>query len=79
MTAIVGMARALAVATVAEGVETADQGAAVTALGCGHGQGYFFARPAPADDITELVRDSTPLTERAAEISALVPTIASLA
>jgi diguanylate cyclase (GGDEF)-like protein/PAS domain S-box-containing protein len=79
VTAIIGMASALAVATIAEGVETVDQGAAVIALGCKRAQGYFFARPGPADDITKLVRDSTPLTERAAEISALTPMVASAA
>jgi EAL domain-containing protein (putative c-di-GMP-specific phosphodiesterase class I) len=59
--AIVGMASALAVGTVAEGVETADQAAAVAALGCQHAQGYFFARPAPAERTTQLVRDNMPL------------------
>lgn len=45
VTAIVGVAGALAVGTVAEGVETAEQTAAVAALGCEHAQGFFFARP----------------------------------
>jgi EAL domain-containing protein (putative c-di-GMP-specific phosphodiesterase class I) len=35
---------------VAEGIETADQLAALRALGCDRGQGYHFARPLePAD------------------------------
>jgi len=73
VTAIVGMARALAVETVAEGVETAEQTAAVTALGCSYAQGYFFARPAPAEQITALMRDDQPLRDRAAEAHALAP------
>lgn len=77
VTAIVGMARALAVGTIAEGVETAEQTAAVTALGCKHAQGYFFARPAAAEQITQLVRDDTPLRERAAEARALAPNYVS--
>jgi diguanylate cyclase (GGDEF)-like protein/PAS domain S-box-containing protein len=70
VTAIIGMARAMALSTIAEGVETADQGAAVVALGCSRGQGYFFARPTPAEGITDLVHDSTPLSQRAALINA---------
>jgi diguanylate cyclase (GGDEF)-like protein/PAS domain S-box-containing protein len=73
VTAIVGIARALAVGTVAEGVETAEQAAAVAAIGSERAQGYFFARPAPADEVAGLVRDDTPLRERAAEARALVP------
>jgi diguanylate cyclase (GGDEF)-like protein/PAS domain S-box-containing protein len=78
VTAIVGMARALAVATVAEGVETAVQTAAVALLGCQRAQGYFFARPAPAEDISQLVRDNTTLRERAVEASTLIPSIPSI-
>ncbi len=77
VTAIVGMARALAVATVAEGVETAVQAAAVAVLGCERAQGYFFARPVPADEISQLVRDNTTLRERAAEAGALIPPVPS--
>jgi diguanylate cyclase (GGDEF)-like protein len=73
VTAIVGMARGLALETVAEGVETAEQAAAVAALGCDCAQGYYFARPAPAEEIARLVRDDTQMRERAAQAMALVP------
>jgi EAL domain-containing protein (putative c-di-GMP-specific phosphodiesterase class I) len=66
VTAIVGMASALGLGTVAEGVETANQAAAVAALGCQHAQGYFYARPAPAERTTRFVRDNTPLPVRVA-------------
>jgi diguanylate cyclase (GGDEF)-like protein/PAS domain S-box-containing protein len=78
VTAIVGMARALAVATVAEGVETAAQTAAVALLGCQRAQGYFFARPAPADEISQLIKDNTTLRRRVVEASALIPPVPSL-
>jgi diguanylate cyclase (GGDEF)-like protein/PAS domain S-box-containing protein len=72
VTAIVGMAHALEVGAIAEGVETAEQAAAVSALGCSRAQGYYFARPGPAEQITQLTRDET-LAERAAAASALGP------
>ncbi|GGY02550.1 EAL domain-containing protein [Massilia dura] len=46
--AIVSMAKALDMAVVAEGVETAGQLEALVALGCDEGQGYLFAAPMPA-------------------------------
>ncbi len=71
VTAIIGMAHALSVGTVAEGVETAGQAAAVASLGCKHAQGYFFARPGSAEQITQLVRDGARVRERAAAARAL--------
>ena len=42
---VVQLARALGLQTVAEGVETEAQRAALAALGCDLGQGYLFGRP----------------------------------
>jgi EAL domain-containing protein (putative c-di-GMP-specific phosphodiesterase class I) len=49
--AILAMAKALKVATVAEGVETIAQAERLHALGCQTAQGYLFSRPVPADQI----------------------------
>jgi diguanylate cyclase (GGDEF)-like protein len=49
--AILAMAKALEVATVAEGVETEAQAARLHALGCQTAQGYLFSRPVPADQV----------------------------
>ena len=46
--AIVSLAQALELRTVAEGIETEGQLAAVTELGCDLGQGFLLGRPAPA-------------------------------
>jgi EAL domain-containing protein (putative c-di-GMP-specific phosphodiesterase class I) len=46
--AIVAMASALRVATVAEGVETYEQGKHLHELGCNVAQGNFYARPLAA-------------------------------
>jgi EAL domain-containing protein (putative c-di-GMP-specific phosphodiesterase class I) len=40
---------------VAEGIETAGQLASARELGCDLGQGYLFARPAPANELAQLL------------------------
>ncbi len=47
--AVVQLAHGLGIKAVAEGVERAEQHAAVAALGCDLAQGFYFARPMPAD------------------------------
>ncbi len=42
---VVNMCNALEIKTIAEGVETSEQLALVSALGCDHAQGYLFGRP----------------------------------
>ncbi|HKE78998.1 MAG TPA: EAL domain-containing protein [Solirubrobacteraceae bacterium] len=56
--AIVSLARALGLRTVAEGIEDDEQHRAVRALGCDLGQGYLFARPMPAEELTRLLAAS---------------------
>jgi EAL domain-containing protein (putative c-di-GMP-specific phosphodiesterase class I) len=48
-TAIVHLARALNLRTVAEGIERPDQLDALRAVGCELGQGFLFGRPRPAE------------------------------
>jgi EAL domain-containing protein (putative c-di-GMP-specific phosphodiesterase class I) len=55
VTAVTGIAEALSVGVVAEGVETEAQLEAVTTLGCHFAQGYLFSRPLPAAEAAELV------------------------
>ena len=57
--AIIQMAEALGVRTVAEGVESAHQHAMLEALGCAEGQGYFYARPMPAEAFARWAADDT--------------------
>jgi diguanylate cyclase (GGDEF)-like protein len=49
--AIIGMARALRLKVVAEGVETEGQLVRLRELGCQRAQGYLFARPIPAEEL----------------------------
>jgi len=53
--AVVNMAKALDLQLVAEGVETVDQEAHLLSLGCEIMQGYFYARPLPAVDVSVLL------------------------
>ena len=51
--AIVAMGQSLQLQLVAEGVETQEQAAALTELGCQFLQGYYLARPQSADYISQ--------------------------
>jgi EAL domain-containing protein (putative c-di-GMP-specific phosphodiesterase class I) len=51
------MAGNLGLKTVAEGIETPAQLAALKALNCYGGQGYLFARPMTFEDIAEYFRE----------------------
>jgi EAL domain-containing protein (putative c-di-GMP-specific phosphodiesterase class I) len=50
-TAIVALARRIGLVTVAEGIESVEESERVRALGCDYGQGYFIARPMPAEQM----------------------------
>lgn len=57
VSAIIGMARALKVGVVAEGVETPDQLYALRHLGCPYAQGFRFARPLPPEQFAALLAE----------------------
>lgn len=50
VTAIVGLARALGIKVVAEGIETESQWRRLRELGCEYGQGYHFSPPLPSEE-----------------------------
>jgi EAL domain-containing protein (putative c-di-GMP-specific phosphodiesterase class I) len=55
---ILALAEMLSLETVVEGVEDAEQCEHLRRLGCSSGQGYFFGRPVPANEIDALLASS---------------------
>jgi EAL domain-containing protein (putative c-di-GMP-specific phosphodiesterase class I) len=53
---IIELARVLGMDVVAEGIETSEQYRLLRQMGCRYGQGYLFAKPLPADEVSRLLR-----------------------
>jgi diguanylate cyclase (GGDEF)-like protein len=67
----VEMAKNLGLETVAEGVETPEEEAALERLGCDYLQGYLLSRPLPADELEAGLPELTRIwTERSRQWSA---------
>jgi diguanylate cyclase (GGDEF)-like protein len=64
--AVAGVGRALGIETIAEGVETEDQLAAVRQAGCTNAQGFFIAVPQPISQLTATFASLAQRGERAA-------------
>ncbi len=56
---IAGLALALGMKIVAEGIETEEQGRSLRDLSCHYGQGFFYAKPQPAADALALIDAAT--------------------
>ena len=52
---LIGLCHELAITVTCEGIETPDHEHLLAELGCDHGQGYHFARPADAETITRML------------------------
>jgi diguanylate cyclase (GGDEF)-like protein/PAS domain S-box-containing protein len=61
---IVQLARTLRLKTVAEGIETYEQLERLRALGCDYGQGYYFARPMPGEQLAAMLAGNSHLADR---------------
>lgn len=51
---IIAMSNSLGLSVVAEGIETFEQHQTLVSLGCHVGQGYYFAKPLPPDELVAL-------------------------
>ena len=63
---IIGLARAMHMTVTAEGVETADQQAALCRMGCDELQGYLLAKPMLPRQLDELLQFGVQLQSRVA-------------
>ncbi|KRE31775.1 hypothetical protein ASG82_02055 [Mycobacterium sp. Soil538] len=66
---VIGMAHALGLTPVAEGVENAEVVDRLCEYGCRVAQGFYFSRPLPAAEMSELLE-----TQRRAHAATLAPT-----
>jgi len=57
--AVIRLGEVMRLDIVAEGVETADQAAELTLLGCTNGQGFYFARPMKSSAVEAFLTQST--------------------
>jgi diguanylate cyclase (GGDEF)-like protein/PAS domain S-box-containing protein len=57
---VVGLAHSLGVPAIAEGIESEGQCDSLRAIGCDLAQGFLFARPAPPDEVAELLDRGRP-------------------
>jgi diguanylate cyclase (GGDEF)-like protein/PAS domain S-box-containing protein len=57
---LASLAHSLGLIATAEGIESRGQLAAVQELGCDHAQGYLFARPMPAAELSRLLAGEEP-------------------
>ena len=69
--AAVELSHALGLDAVAEGVEDAETLARLAELGCDHAQGYFFARPMPADAVLPWLQRFVPMPSVAVATAAI--------
>ena len=53
--AVIALAHGLGIEVVAEGIETVGQSARLRELVCDRGQGYFYARPQPPEELRDLL------------------------
>ena len=65
--AVITVAKSLNLSVTAEGIETAEQLEHLRALGCDHGQGYFFAKPMTSDRVPALLLATSPWSTRHSE------------
>jgi len=68
-TAIISLSKALKLQTLAEGVEQAEQAGELRALGCDAAQGYFFAEPVDATQMSTVLSSVRPHGDRVQPVS----------
>ncbi|HUQ40584.1 MAG TPA: EAL domain-containing protein [Acidimicrobiales bacterium] len=67
--AIISMARALGLKTIAEGVETAQQLAELQRLGCDQAQGFYLAMPQEGETLAPILRRGPVMVDLTAKVT----------
>jgi diguanylate cyclase (GGDEF)-like protein/PAS domain S-box-containing protein len=62
--AVIALAHGLGIDVTAEGIETAEQLGWLRELVCDRGQGFYYAKPAPANELESLLRPDRPRPSR---------------
>lgn len=70
--AVIALARALRMTSVAEGIETFEQLVELRALGCDEAQGFYLGRPAPAQSLGPVVFAPEPSSEPARTVGTVL-------
>jgi EAL domain-containing protein (putative c-di-GMP-specific phosphodiesterase class I) len=65
VSAFIELARGLGVTALAEGIETAGELAFLLERGCVMGQGFYFSKPVPPEEIIALSFGGLPVTREA--------------
>ena len=73
MRSTIDLARNLELSVVAEGIETEETLQCLAELGCATGQGYLFARPLTADELTPRLTAAFGLEKAESTVSCPVP------
>ena len=60
VSAVIGLTRALGIATVAEGIEATADAQWLQTQGCDTGQGFLYSRPMPADEVQGYLNSQPP-------------------
>ena len=71
--AMIGLAKAMRLVTVAEGIETQGEALKLAAWGCELGQGYLFCRPMSFDEATRYLRRGQALARRRIQVASGSP------
>lgn len=67
---IISLAKWMKLSVVAEGIESKEQVAFLSSMGCNYGQGFYFSQPVPKQQMTDLFKNRIKKSEDKGEVIA---------